>query len=87
MTKIDDAIKLCTQDTEKQAQFYELFLNSLFYVPILEEEGITFSCDVEVGKDITIKELRKSGYNAFYVAIGAQKGQPGSTTNRADYRC
>lgn len=39
MTKIDDAIKLCTQDAEAQAQFYELFLNSLFYVPILEEEG------------------------------------------------
>lgn len=39
MTKLDDAIKLCNQDAEKQPQFYELFLNSLFYVPILEEEG------------------------------------------------
>ncbi|SEA48664.1 SseB protein N-terminal domain-containing protein [Desulfuromusa kysingii] len=39
MTKIDDAIQLCNQDAKKQAVFYELFLNSLFYIPILAEEG------------------------------------------------
>ncbi|MFK5926740.1 MAG: SseB family protein [Desulfuromusa sp.] len=38
MTKLDDAIKLCTEDAKKQSQFYDLFLNSLFYVPVMEEE-------------------------------------------------
>ncbi len=38
MTKLDDTIKLCAQDEKQQSQFYELFLNSLFYVPVLEEE-------------------------------------------------
>ena len=38
MTKLDDAIKLCTADGEKQSDFYDLFLNSLFYVPIVEEK-------------------------------------------------
>ncbi len=39
MTQLDDAIKLCTEDAKTQSQFYELFLNSLFYIPVLEEEG------------------------------------------------
>ncbi|MCR5795487.1 MAG: FAD-dependent oxidoreductase, partial [Solobacterium sp.] len=30
---------------------------------------------VEVGKDITIEELRNQGYKAFYIAIGAQGGR------------
>ena len=38
MTKLDDAIKLCTADAEKQSDFYDLFLNTLFYVPIVEEK-------------------------------------------------
>ena len=39
MTKLDDAIKLCTENPQQQTQFYDLFLNTLFYVPVLEEEG------------------------------------------------
>jgi len=39
MTKLDDAIKLCTEDPKQQSQFYDLFLNSLFYVPVVEEEN------------------------------------------------
>ncbi len=38
MTKIDDAIKRCPDDTKQQSQFYDLFLNSLFYIPVIEEE-------------------------------------------------
>lgn len=44
-------------------------------IEILSEMGIKFELGVEVGKDITIPEMRKSGFNAFYVAIGAQKGR------------
>ena len=39
MTRLDDAIKLCTEDPKQQSQFYDLFLNSLFCIPVLEEEG------------------------------------------------
>ena len=32
-----------------------------------------FRCGVEVGKDVTIEELRRQGFDAFYLAVGAQK--------------
>ncbi len=38
MTKLDDAMNLCTDDEKTHSQFYDLFLNSLFYIPILEEK-------------------------------------------------
>ncbi len=44
-------------------------------IDVLREMGIEFKCGVEVGKDITIPELRSQGYKAFYVAIGAQGGR------------
>ncbi len=34
--------------------------------------GIEFRCGVEIGKDITIDGLREEGYEAIYLAIGAQ---------------
>ena len=37
--------------------------------------GIEFRYNVEIGKDITIPELRAQGYQAFYIAIGAQGGR------------
>ncbi len=37
--------------------------------------GVEFKCGVEIGKDITIEQLRKEGYKAFFVAIGAQGGR------------
>ncbi|MDF2513906.1 MAG: pyridine nucleotide-disulfide oxidoreductase, partial [Herbinix sp.] len=44
-------------------------------IDILRELGVTFKTGVEVGKDITLKQLRADGYSAFYLAIGAQKGR------------
>ncbi len=44
-------------------------------IEVLREMGIEFKCGVEVGKDITIPQLREQGYKAFYVAIGAQGGR------------
>ena len=37
--------------------------------------NIEIKTGVEVGKDVTIDELRKQGYKAFYVAIGCQGGR------------
>ena len=44
-------------------------------IDILKELGVDFKTGVEVGKDITLKELRSQGYEAFYLAIGAQAGR------------
>jgi NADPH-dependent glutamate synthase beta subunit-like oxidoreductase/NAD-dependent dihydropyrimidine dehydrogenase PreA subunit len=44
-------------------------------IEILRELGVEFKTGVEVGKDVTLKELRGQGYEAFYVAIGAQAGR------------
>ena len=44
-------------------------------IEVLKEMGVEFKCGVEVGKDVTIQQLRDEGYKAFYVAIGAQGGR------------
>lgn len=38
MTKIDEALILSRQDPKAQPLFYDLFLNSLFFIPVIEEK-------------------------------------------------
>ncbi len=42
-------------------------------IEVLEKMGVHFQMNTEVGKDVTIQQLRDEGYKGFYVAIGAQK--------------
>ena len=51
-------------------------------IDVLKKMGVKFKCGVEVGKDITIDELRKQGYKGFFVAIGAQKSAKLGITRR-----
>ena len=44
-------------------------------IDVMKEMGVEFKCGVEVGKDITLDELRAQGYKAFYIAIGCQGGR------------
>lgn len=44
-------------------------------IEVLEEMGVEFKFNTEVGKDVTIPQLREQGYKAFYVAIGFQGGR------------
>jgi NADPH-dependent glutamate synthase beta subunit-like oxidoreductase/NAD-dependent dihydropyrimidine dehydrogenase PreA subunit len=44
-------------------------------IEVLRELGIEFKTGVEVGRDISLAELRAEGYQAFYLAIGAQGGR------------
>lgn len=44
-------------------------------IEIMKEMGVEIKTGVEVGKDVTIDQLRKDGYKAFYVAIGCQGGR------------
>ncbi len=52
-------------------------------IDIMREIGVDIRTGVEVGKDITIQQLREQGYKGFYVAIGCQGGKlpgiPGET--------
>lgn len=44
-------------------------------VDVLRDMGVDIRLGVEVGKDITLKQLREEGYKAFYIAIGCQGGR------------
>ena len=44
-------------------------------IDVIREMGVDIKTGVEVGKDITLDELRTQGYKAFYIAIGCQGGR------------
>lgn len=54
-------------------------------IDVLRQLGVTIKCGVEVGRDVTIPQLREQGFKGFYVAIGAQKSSklrvPGEDLN------
>ncbi len=44
-------------------------------IDVLRAMGVEIRCRIEVGTDVTLDQLREQGYEAFYLAIGAQKGR------------
>lgn len=44
-------------------------------IDVLVQMGVEFRFNTEVGRDVTIPQLREDGYKAFYLAIGAQGGR------------
>lgn len=54
-------------------------------IEVIRQMGVEIRCGVEVGKDVTLDELRSEGYRAFYIAIGCQGGRmagiPGETAD------
>ncbi len=44
-------------------------------IDIIRALGVDFRCGVEVGRDLTLDDLRSQGYEAFYIAIGCQRGR------------
>ena len=44
-------------------------------VDVITAMGVEIRYGVEVGKDVTIEDLRKDGYKGFYIAIGCQSGR------------
>lgn len=44
-------------------------------IEFIKEMGVEFRTGIEVGKDVTLDQLRQDGYDAFYAAIGAQGGR------------
>ena len=54
-------------------------------IDVIRALGVEIRCGVEVGKDITIQELKDQGYQAFYIAIGCQGGRlPGVANETAE---
>ena len=41
-------------------------------IDVIRQMGVKFQTGVEVGKDVTIQQLREQGFRGFFVAIGAQ---------------
>ena len=53
-------------------------------IEVLRKLGVEIRCGVEVGRDVTISQLKEQGYKAFYVAIGCQGGRrPGVANDTA----
>lgn len=50
-------------------------------IDVIKAMGVEFKTGVEVGKDVTIQELRDQGYKAFYIAIGMQAGRKAGIPN------
>ena len=44
-------------------------------IDVLRELGVEIRCGIEVGRDVTLDELRAQGFAAFYLAIGCQGGR------------
>lgn len=44
-------------------------------IDVIRSLGVDIRCNTEIGKDITLQQLREQGYKAFYVAIGCQGGK------------
>lgn len=44
-------------------------------IDILKAIGVTFKTGIEVGKNVSLDDLRGQGFEAFYLAIGAQLGR------------
>ena len=54
-------------------------------IDVIRQLGVEIRCGVEVGKDVTIEDLREQGYKGFYAAIGCQRGRkPGISGENAD---
>ncbi len=54
-------------------------------IDVLKKLGVEFKCGTEVGKDVSIADLKKQGYKAFYIAIGCQGGRyPGVENDHAE---
>ena len=54
-------------------------------IDVMRQMGVEIRTGIEVGKDITIRQLRDQGYKAFYVAIGCQGGRlPGIPGENAE---
>ena len=44
-------------------------------IDVIRAMGVDIRCGVEVGRDVTLDQLRAEGYKAFYIAIGCQGGR------------
>ena len=54
-------------------------------IDVIRQLGVELRCGVEVGKDVTIEDLREQGYKGFYAAIGCQRGRkPGISGENAE---
>ncbi|MDR2610751.1 MAG: FAD-dependent oxidoreductase [Clostridiales Family XIII bacterium] len=44
-------------------------------IEVIRELGVEFRLGVEVGRDVSLDALRREGFSAFYIAVGARAGR------------
>lgn len=58
-------------------------------IEVLRQLGVSIRTSCQVGRDVTLDQLRQEGYKAFYVAVGCQGGRlpgiPNDTVEGTDY--
>lgn len=42
-------------------------------IQVIRDMGVTLKTGIELGKDVTVEQLRRDGYKAFFIGIGAQE--------------
>ena len=53
-------------------------------IDVLRELGVEIRCGIEIGRHLSLDDLRKEGFEAFYIAIGCQGGKlPGIPNENA----
>ncbi len=56
-------------------------------IDVIREMGVKFETGVEIGRDVTIEDLRKQGFKAFFVAIGASPEEGWVSKGRMQKGC
>lgn len=56
-------------------------------IDVIKELGVEIKCNVEVGKDVAIPQLKEQGFKAFYIAIGCQGGRRPNVANDTAKGC
>lgn len=56
-------------------------------IDVIKTLGVEIKLNTEVGKDVTVPELKKQGYKAFYIAIGCQGGKLPNVENDTAKGC
>jgi heterodisulfide reductase subunit A len=54
-------------------------------IDAIKDLGVEIKTGVEVGKDISLEDLKKEGFGAFFIAIGAHKGLKLNIPGEEDY--
>ena len=83
MTELDHALEKYIQDDTQQAQYYDLVLNTDFYIPITEDET---DSPLAEKKEVTPLILESDG-KSYLMLFDSENGLPTGQRNRPTMFC